>query len=370
MRVQSSFSLIFSISLIGIWRIPASTADDCSSEILNFCLNSFTKPNIEIYHLDDDVPSWNDSSEKLKIRCQAYDDFSTCMELVAPFCNKSMQLALQGLGNAYHFLCNDDCTTDYSTNQSCYVSPDVRGMTTNCNRTFKIKLSQLSYIDNSIPLYCSSVDDYIDCLTSGITTLCSAKAAKWQSDWIRNLRQPEMQANKCPGWVAEDDSNNVWATAVLVALAMVTTIMVVGIIILIIFIVRKRMYRERLRRALNGPDGDSTPLPPPYSVVVETPGPDGLMQPHLVDSLSPSSHEDGSTRNVQGTPSVPFKVPILPPPYSERPEAGAPPYYTSAFEAPEQVNGGFSEEEGVEKTAETPPVVKFETEGKVESSNA
>lgn len=165
--------------------------------------------------------------------------------------------------------------------------------------------------------------------------------------------------------------------------------MIVGIITLVVFIIRKRMFRERLRRSLDGsssagPDGDTTPLPPPYSIVVETPGPDGQLQPHLVDSLSPgentSSSSSSNRRDVrQGTTasSVPFKVPILPPPYYERPEESAPPYYEflAGESSAGQANEGFvGEEGGGEKSEEDLRVVRSETgnnnDNKAEMSEA
>lgn len=367
MRIQSSIFIICSIYLISICRIRASAAEECSADTLSICLGAFNLNNIDIFHLDDDVPSWNESVDKLKQRCQAYNLFSSCMELITPSCNNSIQLGLQGLANAYHFLCTGDGITDYVTNQSCYIQPDVRDMIRSCNQTFNAKL-----LYNSVPLYCKSVDDYIGCLSDGITSSCGANAAKWQSDWIRNLRQPEMQLNKCPDWTDEDDSDSGWATALLVALSLVTTLMIVGILVLIVFIIRKRILRQRLLRDINGgggPDSDLTPHPPPYSVVVETPGPDGQMHPHLVDSISSAPQEETSPPpHIQGT-SIPFKVPILPPPYTERPDERAPPYYTTIVEASGQVNAGFLEE-GTEKRDETRRVVRGETESKDEASDA
>lgn len=178
---------------------------------------------------------------------------------------------------------------------------------------------------------------------------------------------------------------SVWATALLVALALITILMVVGIVTLVVFIIRKRMFRERLRRSLDGssagPDGDSTPLPPPYSIVVETPGPDGQLQPHLVDSLSSGGENSSSSnrRDVRqgrtASTSVPFKVPILPPPYHERPEESAPPYYeflpVETSSGSGQANEGFVGEEGGEKSEEDLQVVRAETgNNKAEISEA
>lgn len=389
MPFQHSILLVCSLGLTGSFRLPsASAGGECSASSLRECLALFTIGQFDVYHLDDDIPTWNESLFRVKQRCQTYTIFAVCVEPMTASCNSSLQLALEGLANAYEYLCTSNGIADFASNQSCYLRPEVREMAKICNQSYSTRLSTIAYSDNAVSLYCRYVDDYIDCLTTGLTLHCDSRAAKWQYDWIRNLRQPQMQISKCSGWVAEETSSNVWATALLVALALITVLMIVGIVTLVVFIIRKRMFRERLRRSLDGsssagPDGDTTPLPPPYSIVVETPGPDGQLQPHLVDSLSPGENTSSSSnrRDVrQGTTaasSVPFKVPILPPPYYERPEESAPPYYefpageTSAGRA----NDGFvGEEGGGEKSEEDLRVIRSETgnnnENKAEMSEA